>query len=205
MLEIRPITVNKNMEVIDGQHRLEACKILNQPIFYVIQEDSQDEDMILLNNSQKRWSLEDYVHFYSSRGKEAYKSLEEASKNTQLTCREVLIFLGLNGGTQFQIMKNGTFDKDLKNEIQNLKEKSFLIDQISRYIDEKTFGKKTYLKQLSFKRSLIILMNSHPFNFDTFIKKIEIGISRIHPCTTVSQYYELFKSIYNYKNQEPIE
>ncbi len=31
-----PIIVNKKMQVIDGQHRLEACRRLNLPVFYLV-------------------------------------------------------------------------------------------------------------------------------------------------------------------------
>jgi hypothetical protein len=43
MLEFRPIMVNKNMEVIDGQHRLEAAKELGLEVFYQINESTHSE------------------------------------------------------------------------------------------------------------------------------------------------------------------
>ena len=34
LTEVVPIIVNENKEIIDGQHRFEACKELGLPIFY---------------------------------------------------------------------------------------------------------------------------------------------------------------------------
>lgn len=54
LLHLRPILVSKNFEIIDGQHRLEAARLLKVPIFYQIHEESDFEDVILLNANQKR-------------------------------------------------------------------------------------------------------------------------------------------------------
>jgi hypothetical protein len=62
----RPILVNKNFEIIDGQHRFTACKNLGLPIHYEVSEldISSDELMIKLNSVQQVWQLKDYcIHF----------------------------------------------------------------------------------------------------------------------------------------------
>ena len=64
MLELRPILVDSQMRVIDGQHRLEAAKALRVPIFYLMKKESESLDIILLN-TQKRWSIEDYLNFFA--------------------------------------------------------------------------------------------------------------------------------------------
>ncbi|MEK6878376.1 MAG: ParB/Srx family N-terminal domain-containing protein, partial [Nanoarchaeota archaeon] len=36
LLQYNPITINSDMEIVDGQHRLEAAKILKLDIYYLV-------------------------------------------------------------------------------------------------------------------------------------------------------------------------
>src|SRR5258708_34537164 len=67
MLELRPICVTENMEVIDGQHRLEVAKQLGVDIYYVVKKDFKPKDLIDLNVA-KTWSASDYLNFYCKEG-----------------------------------------------------------------------------------------------------------------------------------------
>ena len=80
LLYLRPIIVNKNFEIIDGQHRLEAAKYLELPVFYQIQPEAVDEDIILLNDNMKRWTIDDYLNYYLSKGNIEYTKLNEFIK-----------------------------------------------------------------------------------------------------------------------------
>lgn len=60
-----PMRVNKDLFVIDGQHRLEAAQRLGVPVFYRIDTEATEEDMVLCNERQKNWVLRDFIHFNS--------------------------------------------------------------------------------------------------------------------------------------------
>src|SRR5579872_7486370 len=68
-----PIRVNKNMEVIDGQHRLAAFKSFADrngeyhPVFYIVQDGSL-EDAKSLNAGSKPWGPADYAKAYAASG-----------------------------------------------------------------------------------------------------------------------------------------
>ena len=51
-IESRPIIVNEDMVVIDGQHRLEACKRLGIPVIYQVSNVDMSKAMIALNTNQ---------------------------------------------------------------------------------------------------------------------------------------------------------
>ena len=40
LTEYKPIIVNENYVIIDGQHRFMACKELEKPIYYIILHDA---------------------------------------------------------------------------------------------------------------------------------------------------------------------
>lgn len=78
--QIMPIICNREMEVIDGQHRLEAIKELGWEVMYYVDEAVTAKDLISINNTQKNWSMMDYIHFYASSGDETYIKLEKLCK-----------------------------------------------------------------------------------------------------------------------------
>lgn len=78
--QIVPIICNREMEVIDGQHRLEALKELGWEVMYYVDEAVTVNDLISINNTQKNWGLMDYIHFYASTGNKTYRRIEELQK-----------------------------------------------------------------------------------------------------------------------------
>lgn len=71
-----PILVNENHEIIDGQHRLEACKRLERPVSYIIRKGANIHDVISANIVGKKWSTDDYINRYAMEGNENYLKLQ---------------------------------------------------------------------------------------------------------------------------------
>lgn len=70
------VIVNEKMEVIDGQHRIEALKRLNLPVYYQIHEGLDLSDCIAMNTSGVNWKAEDYIDSYAEMGNEHYINLK---------------------------------------------------------------------------------------------------------------------------------
>lgn len=68
-----PIVVNHRMEIIDGQHRLEAIKNINLPVYYVQVDDLGLEAVQKLNSLSKMWSPMDYAKSFAENGNEDYR------------------------------------------------------------------------------------------------------------------------------------
>lgn len=77
LLATCPIIVNEKMEVIDGQHRLEAARGLKVPVFYVKVPGLGIEHIIRLNTSQRRWGIWDYITLHIEHGNEEYVELKK--------------------------------------------------------------------------------------------------------------------------------
>lgn len=71
-LTFEPILVDKNMNIVDGQHRFLALSALNKPITYMIDNNISINDASELNSNQKNWSLFDYVQFFVNKGNQNY-------------------------------------------------------------------------------------------------------------------------------------
>ncbi len=61
LANLRPILVNENLEIIDGQHNLQASEALKRLVSYVVVPGLTLETAQLLNAYQKPWNLVDYA------------------------------------------------------------------------------------------------------------------------------------------------
>ena len=68
LLPVQPIVVNEHMEVVDGQHRLDAVKMLRMPAFYVVSPGTTITEARLLNVTNRAWKAEDYAKSYADTG-----------------------------------------------------------------------------------------------------------------------------------------
>lgn len=119
LLHLFPIVVNENMDVIDGQHRLEAAKTLSVPIYFVVDKEVSKADIAIVNNSRKQWSGRDYINFYASEGEEAYLCLKElltsfpklsimaGVKLMRPDTRHYTFSKGVGGGTDTESLRTG--------------------------------------------------------------------------------------------------
>ncbi len=204
MLHLRPIIVNKDMEVIDGQHRLEAAKKLNLDLYYVVHEESDDYDMILLNNNQKRWTLYDYLNYYCEKGHPEYLSFKEfLSSTTWIDITSCLTIIGKNNGLEWRKFKEGKLEFKKSYEVNATK--VMFIEEIIKVIkntlvtrNKKPFSGTRFIAALGF------LCSQDEFDMDLFCKKLQGRLDCLHACATTEGYLQMLKGIYNYRNQNPI-
>ena len=64
-LGIHPIIVNNNLEVIDGQHRLEVAKELGVDIYYIKSDSVKDDHLISCNVNQLQFDCANYIEFFA--------------------------------------------------------------------------------------------------------------------------------------------
>jgi hypothetical protein len=64
-LENNPILVTKDLYILDGQHRLDAARRLQVPIYYKIDPSGNEED-IAIYQKQTPWTMKDYLRYYTS-------------------------------------------------------------------------------------------------------------------------------------------
>lgn len=205
LLSLRPILVDSQMRVIDGQHRLEAAKRLKLPVFYQMQEKMSNNAIYLLNNNQLKWGREDYVDYYASLGSEHYLKIKSFMKKNKIKLTIALAVLGVSkGGGQVEKIKNGTFkfpnemeEFDSLTKLQHLRK---LVD----YLRQKIMGRNVYISGATLAQAFIFFLNCKNVNFDIFMKKLPYRLDIIRPCARQDQYLEMFRDIYNFKNQNPM-
>lgn len=115
-LYLFPIIINKDMEIVDGQHRLIAARELKLPIFYLIDDKITKAEIAMVNSNRKGWAAIDYIEYYAKEGNAAYKKITTLlSEYPRLRpqCAMQLIANNLNkniqggGGSTTNIMRTG--------------------------------------------------------------------------------------------------
>ena len=74
---IQPIIVSSDGYVIDGQHRLSASMRLNLPITYVVNYKISSKAVMEANNTQRKWTSDDWIKHYAEQGNADYRLLRE--------------------------------------------------------------------------------------------------------------------------------
>lgn len=150
LLAYSPIIVNKQMQVIDGQHRLEAAKKLKEPIYYIIDPDATIDEVMSLNANSKIWTSVDFANSYAERGKLEYIALLDFSKRHDLTipiCIEIVSAdPGSAGKNRFKL---GTFKGRDWADSERIAEYAFALRPFMDYrvVKSKSFYRalRTYL------------------------------------------------------------
>lgn len=75
-LKYNPMIVTPAMEILDGQHRLDIAQRLQTPIYYIIDNEGQEDDSQKMNIGNRNWTLEDHLHFFSDKGIYEYQILK---------------------------------------------------------------------------------------------------------------------------------
>ena len=206
LLDSCPILVNGEMYVIDGQHRLKAAEELGIPIYYRVQSDIEIRDMVKFNSNNVNWSLDDYFNFYSRHGFESCIRAKETCKKYGLTFGNMIRLRGIRSvKNPSGLVKNGKWDmynEKIQRQIHENLDKVQIIKDIivKESLDPVAFGE--YSK---FVNSLFEFISKEYIDFDLFLEKVKLRVNHIRNWVTAEEYCKMWKNIYNYRNQNPIE
>jgi hypothetical protein len=188
----RPIDVNENYEIIDGQHRYTAIKELNLPLFYVVRKGWTMKQVQVANSNTKGWTMQDIVDSQATLGNKEYIKIKEFRKKHGLTIHHSINLLNVNASGQ--MMKNGKF---VVTNLQAAEIAVNLIKTVSKIVNFDCFRRPFVF---TFRR----LAENPNFNPEIFINKLKYQGDRFHPCIDVKSQIELIEEIYNYRNQNKV-
>lgn len=200
-----PIIVNEKYEVIDGQHRLMACKETRKPIYYIVIPGYSIKEVQIFNANQKNWTKTDFLNMYCAQGKKPYlefRQFMERFSDFQIQSAERILtgFIG-GGGRQAHIgnrqrvsMKDFERGKLL---IPNL-DQSYVIAR--KMMDFKPFYSN--FARGTFVSAVVPLFKSKVYDHKEMIHKLSTCPIKLMDCDKVESYRMLLEDIYNYKRQK---
>lgn len=196
LLEFRPIVVNQNFEIFDGQHRLLAAQDLGVPIYYQIQSDLRDEDIILYQVAAA-WSYEDFLNYYVKHRNENYIRLNEFMKKNQLSLK-VCMSIFLSGKKDcYTDFKEGRFEYLEEDHAHDVEVCHQTIDIITRFNGPQAFTKTT-----KFWKALIILVKHESFSSEQWFTNVPKMVSNFTVKANQEEYLSGFLYIHNYKSKK---
>jgi hypothetical protein len=194
LLHVNPINVNDAMEVIDGQHRLEAAKILKVPIFFVQEKKLSNADISMLNSNKKTWQIIDYLNYYSIEGNQHYKTASSfINKYPNFTASlTVSILNGFDDNNGYlDVFKRGFF---------KVTTEQMAHDIATMLIKLEEYGKFVY--QVGFVKSLGVMYKTEGFDFEVLLHQIQNQPRSFVPCINKKQYAEMLLELYNFRRHE---
>lgn len=191
-----PIIVNEKFEVIDGQHRLEACLRLGLPVYYVIIPGVGERECIEMNTSSDAWKTIDYILYYAEKGSEPYsilKRLIDEHKDYNLGA----ILIAATGTTTIAndppMVRDGSLD--ITEEDAEKAESTF------EYWDR--FEKDVVGRNNNFFRAVTIIRNSGVADDNKLVSKVNnYGIGKVK-LTTTDDYINAMEEAYNTRTRSP--
>lgn len=203
MLEYRPIVVDKDFRIIDGQHRLEAAKHLGIEVFYQMNKQAEDQDMILLNTTQKKWALEDYVNYYITKGNTEYIKYKEYAYKIGVDLMEMINSIA-RGGNDTKTIRNGALKFFSKEAQQSFEEQTQKYKKFIEDIKKHVLSNSAFIDSVRFEKGLKMVIKNEDVDWDLFVRKATIKSDALKICPTSNSYYQLFLDIYNWKNKNKV-
>lgn len=188
----KPIDVNEYFKIIDGQHRFCAWRNRKEPIIYIIHKGWGAKEIPVLNTNQKNWIPSDFLGYYLAAGNKDYEVYKHFSDH-----------YGFTHGVNLMLLTGRTDGKSINNLFDCGKFKATKLNQANE-IAKQLHGIREYYpgyKRRGFVGAFCKLRTLSNYNHDQLIDKLKYQSRKLVDCTTVDEYFDLIKEIYNYKTR----
>jgi hypothetical protein len=211
-LHLHPIIVDKNNNIVDGQHRLAAANSLRVPIYYIVDYESQEDDIILFNTHRTNWSLENYVNYHNQKGIESFvffQKMIDFCKTYHAPFSSVyrtLAELCASHNTYFpDLIRSGKLEFKNKEIAKKFIELTFpackkLNDRIKHLRERRScclFFKSSYISTLIFCFIKMTLKQ-----YKELLRCLERDVSKLSDTNSHTEVYALFKMSYCHKKNK---
>lgn len=193
-----PIVVNEYMEVVDGQHRLEALKELGWPVGYRIQEGLTLDTVRGINQAQQNWSWFDYATSFAVKGtdvqKDNYQKILALHKEFGYPKSVLMVFVN-----KWANAKKGY-------KPVNFNQGELVIPNYDRTV--RLLNKYRQVSQLTtrsdsqFATAVSKIMENDTYDHDRMLHKLKVTDTIIKPMASVEDYARALEGIYNFRVAE---
>lgn len=194
MLDRHPITVNEAMQIIDGQHRLQAAMTLQVPIYFMIEDaDTGLEEVQQLNSYTKPWTSYDYLESYIALGKKPYIDFKEFIQQYQLSIEGGLVLIiGDNSSRAYRMFKNGDL-KFTEKQWEHGERLANALWELKNYFHDAGY-RRVYLyhalREVEKKGYLLKL-----------VEKTKISNYKLQTQYSLRDYFRMFEDVLNWNNK----
>lgn len=197
---MNPIIVNENMEIIDGQGRFEAKKMLNRPIYYIVQKGATIEDCRRMNKYNTPWSVLDFCKSYADAGIKSYIRLLGTCKESGFPISRVLRLSNhsTNSKSKAEIAKKPIEEGKLLFTEKD-RETVLRVKKMSDDISEALLI--TQRKNDAFYTGIKIITETDGYNHSKMIENCKKNRTTYVAMAALEDQLKEFSRIYNYKTK----
>lgn len=189
-----PIIVDEDFNVIDGQHRLEAAKQLGIAVYYVTEKEPDNDLLIDLNITQRKWTSPDYVNYYAEKGNEHYIRFRQLLKDIPLDVNTLLDMAkntDIGGSYLTNVLKTGLM-KIEKTEVIRAHQTYEKVLTLRDALRIKLTGRMV--------KAVIKLQHNPKFSWSIMLNKAKQFYVKSYPCTTKQEWMDMLTMVYNYSS-----
>jgi hypothetical protein len=203
------VIVNEFMELIDGQHTVEALRRLKKPVPYRIVPGLRLKDAIKMNTGVRIWTKKNFMNSHCEMGNKYYLRLKEFMSYypdfTQGMCESLLTntHVGANRNKQ---LRDATGKLVRRARVFQDGGLTFTEDDVvqaylnaGRIMDFKKIGFLRYNSTV-FINTMITVFKNPKYDHDLMMKKLNFQPTKLRPCTNTKDYLRVIEEIYNWKN-----
>ena len=207
LLQWYPIVCTPNgagpLHVVDGQHRLLAAMNLGVPIYYVVVDKEQAEQITTAriaktNSLQKKWVPRDYVKSFSADERPAYVMLRDFLKETGLTTSIAILLLTGRLSASDVVSGNCSSAASFHNGDLEITEDGlefgYQVGDALAIIQNHV----PWAKQRNFVAAIARCMAIPEFRVERLIDKIGSRPGKLEKRSEIDQHIEQFENLYNF-------
>jgi hypothetical protein len=200
-----PILVNEKMQVIDGQHRLMACRETQSDVYYIILPGYNLDEVHTLNLNQKNWSKKDFMFGYANMGIQSYVNLANfVNVNSDYNFNDCIALCSNISSAHSQFSKHQKPCTTIFEE-GTWVGKDFKLAQVWASKIRELKPHYPGYNRTSFVGVMIQLLQNPLFNFSQFLHKVSLQPGALRDCANREQYRNLIHDIYNWRSSNKID
>lgn len=188
---VKNVPNSNKLAVVDGQHRLEAAKLANVPIWYFIDNEISDEALPDIQIA-KMWTPRDYVHHFVVKGKKNYIKLNEViEKFPKAAISTILILLG-------GAVRTDGYKKDFqagKLSILFLDETILTLERVMMIYTKYNFN---HVLTADFTMAFTKIQRTEGYDHKIMMTRLEQRHEVFLPMVSEKGYFKLIADTYNY-------
>lgn len=195
MLPYCPIVVDKQMNVIDGQHRLYVARKLKKQISYVIADALTLQQIASINSNTEKWKKKDFMHCYTVGGNQNYEQLQRFMHEYNVPLSTALVLL--SGKTT----DSGACNKDYESGnfvVKDLSGATATMKIVERFKEAKNYHQRSFILAIARLREAGIC------DFNRLVEKFSKNPSALRTAGNVKEYLRNLQDIYNTGLQKQI-
>lgn len=198
MLRYCPIIVDRDMNVIDGQHRLFVARQIRSNIWYVISDTLSLIDIARINSNTEKWKPSDFLNAYLVHGLEDYKILDEFVNRQGIS-----LGIGIKLLSQGCVSGTGITQKKVMPDFQQGKFKVNHMDYAEELMAVvKRFSSFNKHLTRDFIHAIHLLLKAGKANIDDLVRNFNHDSSQLDKCDSVKDHMNALELIYNWKKKE---